>query len=352
MTNVTGLPVSTGISGLGTGVATFLATPSSANLASAVTDETGTGALVFGTSPTFTTSIKLPDGSVSVPAITFESDTDTGIYTDGSGNIVFGCNGFEAGRVGYGVWEFGVSGDSSTHVFYSAGFSVIRPGIGQLTMFPSGGDTYFDCYGYDASTNGGFTVRSRRSDGSNVFTLGSATNAGVWTFGAVDVAAVVTGKNSAATASSTKRVFDAQYTADTDCTGGYFYTCKNSSGTVIGRIEAASNTTTSFTGSSDERLKQNPTSFSGLYLIEQMIPREYEWKSNPGNRQKGFYAQELYEVYPDAVSVGSDDLTEDGNLENPWGIDYARLTPVLVKAIQELSAKNDALEARLAALEA
>jgi hypothetical protein len=52
LTNATGLPIATGVSGLGTGVATFLATPSSANLASAVTDETGSGALVFGTSPT------------------------------------------------------------------------------------------------------------------------------------------------------------------------------------------------------------------------------------------------------------------------------------------------------------
>jgi hypothetical protein len=51
LTNATGLPISTGVSGLGTGVATFLATPSSANLASAVTGETGTGALVFGTAP-------------------------------------------------------------------------------------------------------------------------------------------------------------------------------------------------------------------------------------------------------------------------------------------------------------
>lgn len=54
-TNLTGLPVSTGISGLGSGVATFLATPSSANLLAAVTDETGTGALVFATSPTLVT---------------------------------------------------------------------------------------------------------------------------------------------------------------------------------------------------------------------------------------------------------------------------------------------------------
>jgi hypothetical protein len=57
LTNATGLPVATGISGLGTGVATFLATPSSSNLISAITDETGTGSLVFGTSPAITTSI-------------------------------------------------------------------------------------------------------------------------------------------------------------------------------------------------------------------------------------------------------------------------------------------------------
>jgi hypothetical protein len=55
-TNVTGtLPVAnggTGITSFGTGVATFLGTPSSANLAAAVTDETGTGALVFANTPT------------------------------------------------------------------------------------------------------------------------------------------------------------------------------------------------------------------------------------------------------------------------------------------------------------
>jgi hypothetical protein len=55
LTNATGLPISTGVSGLGTGVATFLATPSSANLASTVTDETGSGSLVFATTPTLTT---------------------------------------------------------------------------------------------------------------------------------------------------------------------------------------------------------------------------------------------------------------------------------------------------------
>lgn len=55
MTNVTGLPISTGVSGLGANVATFLGTPSSANLASALTDKTGTGVNVFATSPTLVT---------------------------------------------------------------------------------------------------------------------------------------------------------------------------------------------------------------------------------------------------------------------------------------------------------
>jgi hypothetical protein len=55
LTNATGLPIATGVSGLGTGVATALATPTSANVLAAVTDETGTGALVFATSPTLVT---------------------------------------------------------------------------------------------------------------------------------------------------------------------------------------------------------------------------------------------------------------------------------------------------------
>lgn len=55
LTNATGLPISSGVSGLGTGVATFLGTPSSANLAAALTDETGSGAAVFATSPTLVT---------------------------------------------------------------------------------------------------------------------------------------------------------------------------------------------------------------------------------------------------------------------------------------------------------
>lgn len=89
LTNATGLPIATGVSGLGTGVATFLATPSSANLASAVTGETGSGAVVFGTAPTLaavvlTTSVLIPNGTTvpgtcSVGMLYFDNDAAAGV---------------------------------------------------------------------------------------------------------------------------------------------------------------------------------------------------------------------------------------------------------------------------------
>ena len=57
LSNCTGLPIATGVSGLAANVATFLATPSSANLAAVLTDETGTGANVFANTPTLVTPI-------------------------------------------------------------------------------------------------------------------------------------------------------------------------------------------------------------------------------------------------------------------------------------------------------
>ena len=109
----------------------------------------------------------------------------------------------------------------------------------------------------------------------------------------------------------------------------------DAAGDSVGTISInASANTTAYNTSSDARLKHLPESFDGLSLIANMLPRKYERISNPEVKEIGFYAQELYEVYPQAVTEGSEDART-----SPWSIDYAKLTPVLVKAIQELNQK-------------
>ncbi len=88
LTNCTGLAVG-GITGLGANVATFLATPSSANLAAAVTGETGTGALVFATSPTFGGTIGLGTAPTSSTGFRMNSITLTAAAGAADGIAIF-----------------------------------------------------------------------------------------------------------------------------------------------------------------------------------------------------------------------------------------------------------------------
>ena len=97
------LPASggTGITSLGANVATFLGTPSSANLAAAVTDETGSGALVFGTSPTLSSPTITGTGTAAFGNLSY-----TGTLTGGTGVVALGTNQFykdASGNVGIGT---------------------------------------------------------------------------------------------------------------------------------------------------------------------------------------------------------------------------------------------------------
>jgi hypothetical protein len=92
LTNTTGFPTAN-LAGLGTGVATFLATPTTANLAAAVTGETGTGALVFGTSPTIASPTITGTGAIA--------GTFTGNITgDVTGNVTGNVSGTSGSTTG------------------------------------------------------------------------------------------------------------------------------------------------------------------------------------------------------------------------------------------------------------
>lgn len=86
LTNCTGLPVSTGISGMDGNAAAFLATPSSANLRTLLSDETGTGAAVFANSPTLVTPAL---GTPSSGVLTNCTGTAAGLT---AGNVTTNAN--------------------------------------------------------------------------------------------------------------------------------------------------------------------------------------------------------------------------------------------------------------------
>jgi len=123
--------------------------------------------------------------------------------------------------------------------------------------------------------------------------------------------------------------------------------------TQAGYITSNSATTIAFNNASDERLKENiENSGSALQNIKDLKVRQFDWKDNiDTHRDFGFVAQELHTIIPEAVSVGSDELDENGKLKHFWGVDYSHIVPRLVKAVQEQQTKIEELEARITTLE-
>jgi hypothetical protein len=129
LTNATDLPISTGVSGLGTGVATFLGTPSSANLAAAVTDETGTGALVFATSPTLVTPAL---GTPSSATLTNATGLPISTGVSGLGTGVATALAVNVGTAGAPVVNGGALGTPSSGTLTNATGLPVATGISGL----------------------------------------------------------------------------------------------------------------------------------------------------------------------------------------------------------------------------
>ena len=118
-------------------------------------------------------------------------------------------------------------------------------------------------------------------------------------------------------------------------------------------------TNTTISAISDQRYKENIRDLDvGLDAVMQLRPRKFDWKEGKGQDIKdcrGFIAQEFEQVFPDLIDTWKDPAPEG---EEPYKSVRQDLIPVLVKAIQELKAINDAqaqrietLEAKVAALE-
>ncbi len=124
---------------------------------------------------------------------------------------------------------------------------------------------------------------------------------------------------------------------------------------LIGSIASNGSGVTSYNTTSDRRLKDNieDTEY-GIDDVLKIPVREYTMRQDPkALKQTGFIAQELAAIYPDAVSASGDDGISPLNGKTPWSIDYGRLTPLLVKSIQDQQgllgeiADKDALDVAL-----
>ena len=89
--------------------------------------------------------------------------------------------------------------------------------------------------------------------------------------------------------------------------------------------------------SSDYRLKTDLKNYSGLDLVNKIKTYDFAWKAN-SSRMYGVMAHELQEILPYAVSGSKDAVDENGKIIIQ-GVDYSKLTPILVKAIQEQDVK-------------
>ena len=117
---------------------------------------------------------------------------------------------------------------------------------------------------------------------------------------------------------------------------------------IVGQISTTASAT-SYTTSSDYRLKENVTPLIGAIDRLQQIPvHRFNFIADPDTVVDGFIAHEAQEVVPECVTGTKDEVDDDGNPVYQ-GIDQSKLVPLLTAALQEAIGEIESLKARLTA---
>lgn len=370
---------------------TEIGNTTSAQLAGVVSDETGSGFLVFGDSPTFTTLMTVGAGGTlrvgHTAAITqadgeapfiqsygvdsragqsiFRASADgqgAGLYMAKSRTAALNTtrtivvNGDELGRI---VW----SGDDGVDVNTPAAKIVaIVDGVPGANDMPGRLEFHTTADGAASTTerwritsagelvaagNGVIRASSKlsfeRADGTAAFEILGSDGSATFTSSRQTDAFTLDGTNSTDATTTRVLALDSSVAATSTSLRFVRFTAGNGA-TEMGTI-TANNSAVAYNTTSDERLKTFlGTASYGLDTINRIRVGDFYWNNDDGRRpQFGVSAQELFRIYPLAVSVGDD--------ETQWGVDYGKLTAPIIKAIQELDAENAVLRARVEALE-
>ena len=281
--------------------------------------------------PTFTGTLTATTvTSPAATALTIQSAGTTAMTVDTSQNVGIGTT-----SPGY---KLTVNGQTSfaTGQYVRIGAAFFAAGDGSTINYLFCGSTAL------AVRNSADSAEFMRIDSSGNLLVGTTTTSGTgFTVLPANGGAGVPGVFSQGASSSAGNTY---HVYSTTASAYRFYVGYN------GTINA---TNTTISAISDQRLKENIVDLDvGLDKIMLLKPRKFDWKTGKGKDIKGdrgFIAQEFEQVFPELIDEWLDPAPEG---EEAYKSVRADLIPIFVKAIQELSAKNDALEARLAALEA
>ena len=217
----------------------------------------------------------------------------------------------------------------------NSGFSQIATDIANNTIFSGFSAEYMRITGGGILLVGGITSTSAYLDGYISVSVPSGT-APAACFKNLDSAQFVSSFWNAA--SSGDNIF-VRFVSDSGASirGTIFYSRANG----VTRFDGQASGTYS-----DERLKDIKGEMGyGLDTINKIKTYDFIWKRN-GNKGFGVKAQEISELIPEIVEKGSDGEIDPMEFQTTdiWKVNYNELVPVLIKAIQELSAKVSALE--------
>ena len=306
-----------------------------------------------------TTGVAVPLGSASAPGVVNTTSATTGIYNPTSTTLGLSTNGTNAvyinasQNVGVGTTP---NAWSTVTALQMAGPSLWgSSSVGHLSV-----NTYFDgtdykyistaaatdyyqlsgthVWRYAASGTAGATVtfsEAMRTDSSGNVSIGT-------TAFFARLAAVSSGGTTLALKNAASGGYARESYVSSNAGTYYFdFYGKYADNANLGSI-ASNGTTMTYATSSDVRLKENIVDApSALPTLAALQVRSFDWKTGP-HHKFGFIAQEVVEIDPNAVAKGP---TED----DMWGVDTSVLVPMLIKAVQELSAEVEALKAKVGA---
>jgi hypothetical protein len=151
----------------------------------------------------------------------------------------------------------------------------------------------------------------------------------------------ITNQNSSDCGGSSVLILQGGTFNSSDTTSKYI-SFRRGDGNEIGSVRRNGTSNVVYETSSDYRLKTDLKDFSGLDKLSKIKVYDFKWVGDD-QRMEGVIAHELQEVIPYAVGGIKDDIDEDGNIL-AQGVDYSKIVPVLVKAIQELKAEIEILK--------